>query len=102
MLPKTLVVAGLMAPAVSAMTVDLSRPTCLTNEPTEEDIENTERLIDIEESARLSGNSSLFRQLVTVPTYFHIIAADETASGGWITVSRAEQSGADRPPLGLT
>lgn len=79
-------IAGLAAAsAVSASTViDLGRATCLTNPPTAEDIANTEHLIEVEERSRRAGNDTI-RAPITVETYIHIIASDETVPGGWIS-----------------
>lgn len=59
---------------------------CGAPEPTEEEIAIAKSFYQIEKEARLAGNATSAAATITVNTYFHVLAASSSASGGYLTV----------------
>lgn len=82
---KQLVLPALLVTSINAQSSIRPR-TCGTPSPTEEQIEASKSLLEYERSSM----RGMTQREIKVDTYFHILAASEHRSDGWVTVSMPE------------
>ena len=88
MFVKSSLVAGLMAVGAMASTIrsPASGNLCGAPKPSAEHLKMSAQLAQIEQAARLSGEVST-QAVISVDTYFHVVATSTSASDGYLTVS---------------